>query len=277
MKQVISLVLFGLFCGNAVVTNANVQNTKEGPSHSGRIVNGIPVNISNYKYALSMRLNGEFRCGASIITCSHALSAAHCVYNLTGPRIELTLYGGSTSASSGGVEFPVVGGEIHPYYKPNSKSNTSDYDVAILNVPANSFSGRPNMAPLALQTKELPVGTRCFVVGWGRTGENQPVSTNQLLYANMNIVSQSSCASMWANFEKLCAECKQSITSNMVCAQYYNGMDTCRGDSGGALVCGGRLTGVVSFGPYCTGVWPSVFAKVTAPSMRSFIQLYTGI
>uniref|UniRef100_A0A1S4HE23 Peptidase S1 domain-containing protein n=1 Tax=Anopheles gambiae TaxID=7165 RepID=A0A1S4HE23_ANOGA len=262
MKQVIRLVLFGLFCGNAVVTNANVQNTKEGPSHSGRIVNGVPVNISNYKYALSMRLNGEFRCGASIITCSHALSAAHC----------LTLYGGSTSASSGGVEFPVVGGAIHPYYKPNSQSNTSDYDVAILNVPANSFSGRPNMAPLALQTKELPVGTRCFVVGWGRTGENQPVSTNQLLYANMNIVSQSSCASMWANFEKLCAECK-----HMVCAQYYNGMDTCRGDSGGALVCGGRLTGVVSFGPYCSGVWPSVFAKVTAPSMRSFIQLYTGI
>lgn len=81
MKQVISLVLFGLFCGNAVVTNANGQNTTEGPSHSGRIVNGIPVNISNYKYALSMRFDGEFICGASIITYSHALTAAHCVYN----------------------------------------------------------------------------------------------------------------------------------------------------------------------------------------------------
>uniref|UniRef100_A0A1S4HF96 Peptidase S1 domain-containing protein n=2 Tax=Anopheles gambiae TaxID=7165 RepID=A0A1S4HF96_ANOGA len=278
MKQVISLVLFGLFCGNAVVTNANGQNTTEGPSHSGRIVNGIPVNISNYKYALSMRFDGEFICGASIITYSHALTAAHCVYNYQFMSSRLTLYGGSTSASSGGVEFPVVRLLYHPSYN-SYKSNLSDYDVAILTVPANSFSGKPNMAPLALQTKELPADTRCFVVGWGKRadGENEQPSVNQLLYANMNIVSQSDCATMWANSEHRCPACKQSITSNMVCAQYGNSMDTCRGDSGGALVCGGRLTGVVSFALYCSGIWPSVFAKVTAPTIRNFIRYIAGI
>uniref|UniRef100_A0A182XPJ8 Peptidase S1 domain-containing protein n=1 Tax=Anopheles quadriannulatus TaxID=34691 RepID=A0A182XPJ8_ANOQN len=263
MKQVISLVLFGFFCGNTVLTNANGQNTMEGASHSGRMINGVPVNISNYKYALGLLLDGKLSCGASIITCSHALTAAHCVYDLPSLSTRLTLYGGSTSASSGGVEFPIISGAWHPNYNEPSQLNVSDYDVAVLTVPANSFSGKPNMAPLALQTKELPVDTRCFVVGWGQTGIKQPTSVNQLLYANMNIVSQSSCAAIWANYWKVCPECTQSVTSNMVCTQYKNGEDTCKGDSGGALVCGGE--------------WPSVFAKVTAPSIRSFIREYAGI
>ncbi|XP_040169059.1 trypsin beta-like [Anopheles arabiensis] len=241
------------------------------------MVNGVAVNISNYKYALGLLLDGKLSCGASIITCSHALTAAHCVYNIENGLGRITLRGGSTSASSGGVEFPIISGAWHPNYKPTSQLNASDYDVAVLTVPANSFGGKPNMAPLALQTKELPVDTRCFVVGWGQTGIKQPTSVNQLLYANMNIVSQSSCAATWANYGTRCAGCTQSVTSNMVCTQYKNGEDTCKGDSGGALVCGGRLTGVVSFSLFCSGEWPSVFAKVTAPSIRSFIREYAGI
>ena len=80
MKQVISLVLFGLFCGSAVLTDASDQNKPDGASQSGRIVNGKAVSIVKYKYALSLRVNGVFECGATIITHKHALTAAHCVY-----------------------------------------------------------------------------------------------------------------------------------------------------------------------------------------------------
>ncbi|XP_061514456.1 trypsin beta [Anopheles gambiae] len=278
MKQVISLVLFGLFCGSAVLTDASDQNKPDGASQSGRIVNGKAVSIVKYKYALSLRVNGVFDCGATIITNSHSLTAAHCVYKYPSDPSRVTLYGGSTSTSSGGIEVPVVSIALHPNYNRKAFPAASDCDVAVLTVPVNSFSGRPNMAPLALQTNELPVGTECFVIGWGRTGNNQPASVNQLRYANMNIVSQSTCATMWAEYRKLCGTCKQSITSNMICAKYNNGVDTCGGDSGGALVCGSGLAGVVSFShPNCTSAWPAGFAKITAPSIRSFIRQYAEI
>uniref|UniRef100_A0A182W2G7 Peptidase S1 domain-containing protein n=1 Tax=Anopheles minimus TaxID=112268 RepID=A0A182W2G7_9DIPT len=118
----------------------------------------------------------------------------------------------------------------------------------------------------------MPVGTRCYVVGWGRTNINSPAPTSGLRYANMDIVSQASCAAAWAPYRA------QSVTSNMICAKYSNGVDICKGDSGGAFVCAGRLSGVVSFtNPNCNSAWPAGFAKVVAPSIRSFIRSQTGI
>uniref|UniRef100_A0A182YA70 Uncharacterized protein n=1 Tax=Anopheles stephensi TaxID=30069 RepID=A0A182YA70_ANOST len=57
-----------------------------------------------------------------------------------------------------------------------------------------------------------------------------------------------------------------------------NGVDICKEDSGGALVCGGRLSGIISFtNTTCNSAWSAVFTRITASSIRSFIRNHTGI
>uniref|UniRef100_A0A182W2G5 Peptidase S1 domain-containing protein n=1 Tax=Anopheles minimus TaxID=112268 RepID=A0A182W2G5_9DIPT len=131
MKRVIGAVLLVVFCSNTVLADDNDETETDGASQSGRIVNGIAVNIVNYKFALNMQYDNRFFCGASVISASHALTAGHCVYPI----------------------------------------------------------------------------------------RNSP-------------------------------------------SRYSNGVDICKGDSGGAFVCGGRLSGVVSFtNPNCNSAWPAGFAK----------------
>ncbi|XP_053659932.1 trypsin delta-like [Anopheles marshallii] len=270
MKQVIGLVLLGLICSNVVL--AEDETKTDGASHSGRIVNGLGVNIVNYGYALNMYYNNKFFCGASIITYTHALTAGHCVQPVMGDIAKIVLHGGSTSPTTGGFFFQVVRIALHGGYNPNAAPGTSDFDAAVVSVFTNGFKGRPNMVPIALQTSDIPVGTTCFVVGWGLTNINGVAPASDLRYANMNIVSQASCAAAWTPFPA------QRVTSNMLCAKYGNGVDICKGDSGGGLVCGGRLSGIVSFtNPNCNSAWPAGFAKVTSPSIRSFIFSQTGI
>uniref|UniRef100_A0A182MPV8 Peptidase S1 domain-containing protein n=1 Tax=Anopheles culicifacies TaxID=139723 RepID=A0A182MPV8_9DIPT len=268
MKQVIGLVLLVVFCCNAVLAD----DEQDGPSQSGRIVNGVAVSIANYKFALNMRIDNQFVCGASIISGTYALTAGHCTYSVRNSPARVTLYGGSSSPTSGGFLVRVVRIAVHPSYNPNASPGTSDFDASVLMATTNAFVGKTNMAPIALQTSEQSTGTRCYVVGWGRTNINSPAPTSSLRFANMDIVSQASCASSWAAFPA------QRITSNMICAKYSNGVDICKGDSGGAFVCGGRLTGIVSFtNPRCNSAWPAGFAKIVASSIRSFIRGQTGI
>lgn len=46
---------------------------------TGRIVGGVPAPIEDFPYQLNLRQNAAFICGASVITPSVALSAAHCL------------------------------------------------------------------------------------------------------------------------------------------------------------------------------------------------------
>ncbi|XP_052890468.1 trypsin 3A1-like [Anopheles moucheti] len=260
MKPVIGLVLLGLFHSNA-----------DGSQADGdlRIVNGYELDISSAKYALSLWVDGNFQCGASIITLSHALTAGHCVYNYINYPSRITLNGGSTSPTFGGFTIPVVAVAVHPNYNANAYALVSDFDAAVLTVPVNEFGGKPNMAPIELAFAETPVGTTCYVVGWGRTNFNVPVFANSLRYAYMDIISLDTCAAVSA---------PSTITSNMICAKYPYGVDTCKGDSGGALICKERLSGIISFtNNECNSFLPAGFANVLAPSIRSFIATQTGI
>ncbi|XP_062716762.1 uncharacterized protein LOC109402840 [Aedes albopictus] len=234
----------------------------EVPEFEGRIVGGNEVSIANFPYQLSLRLNGNHICGASVISTSWALSAAHCVF--PQPSVQaITLRGGSASRVSGGVIFGVAQIVIHHQYN----TNTLDSDVALLRA-TTTFSGA-NISPIALMPSgtAFPAGTRSVVSGWGLTTPGGSLPTN-LRAVNIPVVSMATCRSQWGTAR---------ITNTMVCAG-EPGRDACNGDSGGPLVAGGFQFGIVSWGAVqCGGPLAGVYVNVGVPGIRSFISSNTGV
>uniref|UniRef100_A0A1S4H5H0 Peptidase S1 domain-containing protein n=1 Tax=Anopheles gambiae TaxID=7165 RepID=A0A1S4H5H0_ANOGA len=283
MKQEIGLVILCLFYSNVVSANGNEKATAEAAvlvkaenvteaeaaAQSGRIINGFASDIANYPFAISVRRDGQFYCGGTVISASYALTAATPVYPYRNSVQRITLYGGSTSANSGGVLFKVLMIAVHLLFNPNDR--VSDYNIAILTVPANAFGGRRNIAPIPLASAEVAIGTKCTVFGWGRTNANLPGPANALRSADMVISSGATCARAWGPLSV-------QLTSNMICAKGVRGADLCIGDYGNALVCRGKLNGIAFLAsPGCDNTRDSVYMRITEYNIRRFIRSQTGV
>ena len=107
------------------------------------------------------------------------------------------------------------------------------------------------------------------VSGWGAEKEGDVLST-KLRYVAVPIVDHEECET---NYRE-----RGSITSNMICAGLKEGgKDACTGDVGGALVVGGKLAGIVSFGFGCGDpTYPGVYTNIAV--LRDFIlsNMVTG-
>uniref|UniRef100_A0A182XYA5 Uncharacterized protein n=1 Tax=Anopheles stephensi TaxID=30069 RepID=A0A182XYA5_ANOST len=202
MKQIIGLLLLGLTCCSAVPVKETKPSQTGGVSQSGRIINGPTAYIENLRYPLSLWVDRKYAGGASIITGSHALTAAHCVVNATTRKV------------------------------------TSYYDVAVLTVATNAFAGHgQTWRQLHCNPRNCwPVQVASPVAGVDMT----------ITFSSLNSLI-------------LCIIRK-------ICALNDKNMETCVTYSGSAVVCGGRLTGVVS------RAIPSVFTKIVGPNIRNFIR-----
>uniref|UniRef100_A0AAG5DRW6 Peptidase S1 domain-containing protein n=1 Tax=Anopheles atroparvus TaxID=41427 RepID=A0AAG5DRW6_ANOAO len=255
MQQAVGVLFFLLLCGGVYGQNL----TLAGGAPSGRIVNGTTAS-QRYPFLVALlNKDGQF-CGASIITLTHALTAAHCLEDYPAPD-SLALRGGSNSDKSGGVIFYVGYYVLHPNYNKASL----DQDAAIITI-IGSFGGYPNIGVIPLQESEI-APTWCYAVGWGYTDGTAQTNPDSLQFAFLELQSFSKCYAAWG----------RGYTPQMICAKTPN-VDICNGDSGGPLVCNNRLTGIASFVyDNCTGIKPAVFAKVASPSIRSFIRANAGI
>ncbi|XP_071465381.1 transmembrane protease serine 12 [Marmota flaviventris] len=114
--------------------------------------------------------------------------------------------------------------------------------------------------------QNLDENTKCFISGWGRTKE-EGNGTNTLQEAEVHYISRTICNSEWSY--------RGVIPNTSFCAGDENGsFDTCRGDSGGPLMCylpehkQFFVMGITSYGHGCgrkhfPGVYsgPSFFQK----------------
>lgn len=180
-----------------------------------KIFNGNLVDIENFGYHLQIIIEGKFRCGASLISRSWALTAAQCTDGKTSEA--LSLFGGSRNFKEG-TKIPIKGIVQHPNYDLRTKVD----DIALLNFDPISFT--KTLYPIALpKTGQAFVeGTKCNISGFG-LDENFKLP-GILLAAEVSISDQDICIQNYVD------KGVTVVNSTMICAGTKDFKDTCSGD-----------------------------------------------
>ncbi|XP_066503541.1 granzyme M-like [Hoplias malabaricus] len=234
-------------------------------SHSARvnvgIVNGKEVVPHSRPYMVSVQEYRRHICGGFFVSNKYVMTSAHCYDRKQSIRVLTVVVGAHDLLNSReGSRMNVQ--SCHVY--PNFNAQTLDNDIMLIKLRGTVIQSQTvNWIPIPLTTEEgIPVNMGCSVVGWGKTGQNNPPSA-RLLETQTQIIDRTMCINNWH---------RRPITQSMVCAR---GPATCKFDSGGPLVCGGTAVGIVSFGevPCDYSRKPNVYAKISAflPWIRSFI------
>ena len=131
------------------------------------------------------------------------------------------------------------------------------------------FTYSPGVQPISLTSSEPAAGSLAVVSGWGTQNFGDPNLPLQLHAVDVYITSRTTCDSAYSD--------DGGITENMICAAVPGGgKDACQNDSGGPLVVGGQLVGIVSSGIGCAEAdYPGVYSNVA--TLKSFVTQETGV
>ncbi|KAM4825310.1 kallikrein-10 [Thomomys bottae] len=215
---------------------------------------GAPCARGSQPWQVSLFNGLSFHCAGVLVDRSWVLTAAHCwdnkpLWARVGDDHLLLLQGEQLRLASQAV--------VHPKYRrgptPVLPRRTDDYDLMLLKL------GRPAELGPRVQTLRLPVscaqpGDNCHVAGWGTTAARRVKYNRGLSCSPVTVLSSKECELFYPGV----------ITSNMICAGLDRGQDPCQSDSGGPLVCGETLQGVLSWGMYPCGSaqHPAVYTRV---------------
>lgn len=272
----------GVFLTSAAGLDRNAA-ARSSRSHraSPRIIGGSKATVAQYPWQASLTYNlendassgyGRHLCGASLVTPTLAVTAAHCLYDEGFPPAgNFSMITGRTRLStSEGQESAVADYYVFTDASNNALYNpaTQRWDVAIVKLAAPS-PGTPIQVAGADERALWTTGREVVVSGWGRTSEDGGES-DTLRAVTVSIVDDGSCAGSYGGAAQV---------DVMVCAGAAEaGRDSCEGDSGGPLVAPTadgwfRLVGVVSFGRGCAHPeFPGVYARVADDPIRSALR-----
>lgn len=251
----------------AVGTQAAAASDRVG----SRIVNGEAApagawpSIAQLSVVFTSGPNaGTYACGGTLIAPTVIQTAAHCLTFIDDNGNRQNAATGSSVARVGVIDrlaattYAWTSYSIHPNY---DDANVPRNDIALIQL-ASAPSGVPS-APLISPwfddgvTAEAPG----FVAGWGRTIWNVSTLPRYLMQADVPIVGDDQCASIWPQF----------VSASMLCAGAPpTTRDTCGGDSGGPLSMsfdGSRyVVGTTSWGAVqCgNGTTPGVYGRISA-------------
>jgi elastase-2 len=229
------------------------------------IVGGTDASPGEFPWQLSQqRLGGSWShsCGASLISATRALSAAHCVDGAAVSALRVIAGLHQRSNTAGTQTANLASYTMHGSY--NQGSPTFSNDIAILNLASSiTTGGNIAFANLASDSGNNFAGTTCVISGWGRTSGSN-ILPDTLQKASIGVISTAQCSSAVAGIG--------TIWDGHICLLDPSGeIGSCNGDSGGPLNCpsgGSRVVaGVTSWGisslGNCRQDYPSVYTRVS--------------
>ncbi|MEM7566721.1 MAG: serine protease [Pseudomonadota bacterium] len=261
-----------------------------GSSDGTRVFGGRPAAEGAYPWqaALMMgqvdpndpeaRFNAQF-CGGTLLTREWVLTAAHCVFDGDGNRLQpgaFQILTGTTDLRQGG-DFREVGQVIvHEAYDPVLLEN--DIALVRLSQSIGNSSGPVGAIRIARSPQEVREGS-ALLIGWGRTEDGS--FPYDLLETDLDLVANEVCnrglqslyedelammlerlggsnrvpeAARRQAYDILVGSGFQAVPETQLCAGVASGeRSSCNGDSGGPLMvrdAEGRLVqvGIVSWG-----------------------------
>lgn len=229
--------------------------------------------------AAVLKFDGQvntFQCGGTLIDNLHVLTVAHCVEKFVD-GIEnindLIIRLGEYDTMSRSEPLPHEDFAIHRITIHHSFRNTSLWnDIALIQL-ANPVSFKANIEPVCLpEPDDRFDGQSCTTTGWGQDAYKGGVFSNVLKEAHLPVVDRNTCLE---SLRKTRLGHAFRLHDSFLCAGGKKGVDSCRGDGGGPLVCYSgksyKLAGLVSWGIECGhSDVPGVYVNV--PLLVSWIN-----
>uniref|UniRef100_E2J797 Salivary serine protease n=1 Tax=Triatoma matogrossensis TaxID=162370 RepID=E2J797_9HEMI len=224
-----------------------------------RIVGGRHMRPHEYPFLAALSFSPSPlipRCGATIISNRHALTAAHCT-NAVGGDVSLFVIVGEHVIGNSPKSYAVEVERLiqHEYY--NNKNYSNDISLLYLETPLR-LTEIVSVACMPLPGLSV-IGEYVRVLGWGAT-KFKGLMTFYPQKVDLRVIDTQKCHDYWpfnVGTEPITQIC--TMTKNR---------SPCQGDSGGPVVWldpdTNRYTivGIVSGGPACDGSSPTIHTSV---------------
>lgn len=253
---------------NVSLVQVNGCGKRVIPLILNRIMSGDIAAKAAWPWQASLQHNNIHQCGATLISNTWLVTAAHCFKNKANPHQWTVSFG--TTINPPLMKRNIKRIIVHERYH----SPAREYDIAVVQFsPKVTFSDDIRRVCLPEASASFQPNSTVYITGFGALfygGESQ----NDLREARLKIISDDVCKQPHVY--------GRDIKFGMFCAGYLEGIyDACRGDSGGPLVIKDLkdtwyLIGIVSWGDNCGQKnKPGVYTKVAV--YRNWIASKTGL
>jgi secreted trypsin-like serine protease len=267
-----SLAAIAAFGVIAIGVGARPSVAAEGPVAHRSVVGGGVANPANWPFAAAIFRKEKLHCGASVISPTEVLTAAHCVFGFTLANFTVVTGRPDLRNQAVGEVIPIAAARVHPDYE-----SSGAHDAAVLRLSRSTTAAPVTLATSSENAAVTVQGAILRVAGWGARSPIGARLSSVLRVAVEKVRSTRRClraytVDLFSPQAMICAVGRRIRRFRRPPIHF----SACAGDSGGPLMAdtpaGPRQVGIVSFGAGLCGLAgaPTVYSRVS--DSLAFVQ-----